>query len=79
MSIFDHKELFYISSSNTPSHDGGASSWKPSLYTREHEVKQGPAFMDPEEAIDTPPNGGFKAWLQACGSFFLMMNCWSAL
>lgn len=23
-----------------------------------------------------PPNGGFKAWLQVAGSFFLFFNCW---
>ena len=23
-----------------------------------------------------PPNGGFKAWLQVLGSFFLFFNCW---
>ncbi len=27
---------------------------------------------DPEP----PPNGGFKAWLQVSGSFFLFFNCW---
>jgi hypothetical protein len=23
-----------------------------------------------------PPNGGFRAWLQVIGSFFLFFNCW---
>jgi hypothetical protein len=23
-----------------------------------------------------PPNGGFQAWLQVAGSFFLFFNCW---
>lgn len=23
-----------------------------------------------------PPNGGFAAWLQVAGSFFLFFNCW---
>lgn len=23
-----------------------------------------------------PPNGGFRAWLQVAGSFFLFFNCW---
>lgn len=23
-----------------------------------------------------PPNGGFHAWLQVVGSFFLFFNCW---
>jgi hypothetical protein len=23
-----------------------------------------------------PPNGGFHAWLQVAGSFFLFFNCW---
>lgn len=25
---------------------------------------------------DGPPDGGFKAWLQVLGSFFLFFNCW---
>ena len=40
---------------------------------------------DPVTTVDTeksdddpgpPPNGGFKAWLQVLGSFFLFFNCW---
>lgn len=26
--------------------------------------------------IDPPPNGGFLAWMQVAGSFFLFFNCW---
>lgn len=26
--------------------------------------------------IDLPPNGGFNAWLQVLGSFFLFFNSW---
>lgn len=28
---------------------------------------------------DPPPNGGFNAWLQVAGSFFLFFNCWYVL
>ena len=28
------------------------------------------------EDIGPPPNGGFQAWLQVAGSFFLFFNCW---
>ena len=27
-------------------------------------------------AYDAPPNGGFAAWLQVVGSFFLFFNSW---
>jgi hypothetical protein len=26
-----------------------------------------------------PPNGGFQAWLQVAGSFFLFFNCWGTV
>ena len=29
-----------------------------------------------ETEIGPPPNGGFQAWLQVVGSFFLFFNCW---
>ena len=29
-------------------------------------------FLDP----GPPPNGGYYAWLQVAGSFFLFFNCW---
>lgn len=29
-----------------------------------------------EDDPGPPPNGGFKAWLQVAGSFFLFFNCW---
>jgi hypothetical protein len=33
---------------------------------------------DPEKSDDPgpPPNGGFHAWLQVLGSFFLFFNSW---
>lgn len=37
-----------------------------------------PATTKDHDADDPgpPPNGGFKAWLQVAGSFFLFFNCW---
>ncbi len=34
--------------------------------------------VDPEKVDDPgpPPNGGFAAWLQVLGSFFLFFNSW---
>lgn len=29
-----------------------------------------------QEQPEPPPNGGFFAWLQVAGSFFLFFNCW---
>lgn len=38
-------------------------------------------IANPNEKINDddpgpPPNGGFYAWLQVLGSFFLFFNCW---
>ena len=40
-------------------------------------IPHGPA-TDAEKQDDPgpPPNGGFQAWLQVLGSFFLFFNCW---
>lgn len=32
-----------------------------------------------EEQPEPPPNGGWFAWLQVAGSFFLFFNCWYVL
>lgn len=29
-----------------------------------------------EQQPEPPPNGGWFAWLQVAGSFFLFFNCW---
>lgn len=41
------------------------------------------AASPPPSAVSAPPNqpppppdGGFKAWVQVAGSFFLILNCW---
>lgn len=31
------------------------------------------------EQPQPPPNGGWFAWLQVAGSFFLFFNCWYAM
>ena len=35
-----------------------------------------PASDDSSDDPGPPPNGGFRAWLQVTGSFFLFFNCW---
>jgi hypothetical protein len=38
---------------------------------------EGAPVSDPDsEDPGPPPNGGFRAWLQVVGSFFLFFNCW---
>ncbi|KAF5858748.1 hypothetical protein ETB97_003802 [Aspergillus alliaceus] len=32
-----------------------------------------------ETAYDTPPNGGFQAWLQVAGSFLIFFNSWGTV
>lgn len=41
-------------------------------------ARQEPASAknDDDDDPGPPPNGGFKAWLQVAGSFFLFFNCW---
>ena len=42
--------------------------------TNERYEKHSPAAAD----VNQPPNGGFKAWSQVLGSFFLFFNSWYA-
>jgi hypothetical protein len=39
-------------------------------------LEQAPASAPPVSAIAPPPNGGFEAWLQVAGAFFLFFNPW---
>jgi hypothetical protein len=39
-------------------------------------VEQAPAPKSQPSAIALPPDGGFEAWLQVTGAFFLFFNPW---
>ena len=72
----DDKEISSNSSSKSPSYDGVRSPTDQLGFSEKYKGTKQEVSQRPEEMVDSPPNGGLKAWLQACGSFVLMMNSW---
>ena len=54
-----------------PHHGDGADAEKAPAPARAAEAKD-------VQNVSAVPNGGFKAWLQVAGSFFLAFNTWYA-